>query len=160
VIWAAIWLGMAALWLLPANDGPMAVGSLLQSAAGSSPSWLAHFQRGLAGTFHGDGRSVAIALALLSLVIGIGPLLARRATVFLIGGAALALDYWVLGQSFGGIVTGIATDPNAGPLLILLAAALFPNDAPKLHASSSQLLNRPTHVPDSVANDERILMPV
>jgi len=129
VIWAAVWLGMSGLWLLPANAGPDGVGNALTTAAGSSPTWLAHFQNSLGGALQGDGLAVSIVLALLSLGIGIGPLISRHATVFLIAGAALSLDYWVLGQSFGGIVTGIATDPNSGPLFILLALALFPNGA-------------------------------
>jgi hypothetical protein len=38
----------------------------------------------------------------------------------------LNLLYWVLGQGFGGIFAGGATDPNAGPLFILLAVAMLP----------------------------------
>lgn len=38
----------------------------------------------------------------------------------------LALLIWVVGQDFGGILTGQATDLNTGPLLILLAAAYLP----------------------------------
>ena len=33
---------------------------------------------------------------------------------------------WVLGENFGGLLTGQATDPNSGLLLILLAAACWP----------------------------------
>jgi hypothetical protein len=33
---------------------------------------------------------------------------------------------WVLAQGFGGILTGHGTDPNTGPLLIVLAAAFWP----------------------------------
>ena len=38
----------------------------------------------------------------------------------------LALVIWVFGENFGGLLTGQATDPNTGPLLILLAAAYWP----------------------------------
>jgi hypothetical protein len=69
---------------------------------------------------------VAVVAGLLSFVIGMGPLLTRRSTIFLIAGAAMALDFWVLGQGFGQITSGMATDPNTGPLLILLAFALVP----------------------------------
>jgi hypothetical protein len=37
----------------------------------------------------------------------------------------LNLAYWVLGQGFGGIFQGGATDPNAGPLFVLLAYVLY-----------------------------------
>ncbi len=154
-----IWVGMAVLWLFPANDGPDGVGSALTSAAGSSPAWLAHFQTSLAGVVHDDGLAVSIALALLSLLIGVGPLVTRRCTMFLIVGAALSMDYWVLGQSFGGIATGIATDPNTGPLFVLLALALFPNGAPPLRLPSSETVGGDAPVTESTGRDERILIP-
>ena len=37
----------------------------------------------------------------------------------------LGLLFWVA-EGFGGIATGQATDPNSGPLLILLAACFWP----------------------------------
>jgi hypothetical protein len=32
----------------------------------------------------------------------------------------------VVGEGFGGIFTGTATDPNTGPLLVLLGFAVYP----------------------------------
>lgn len=132
--WAVIWLGMAALWLLPANDGPESASDALTTAAGSSPHWLAAFQTWVAATLHGEGTGLAVVLAVASVGIGIGPLL-RRPAVFLIAGAALSVDFWIVGQSLGGITTGIATDPNAGPLFVLLALALWPNGTATLPSS-------------------------
>jgi hypothetical protein len=37
----------------------------------------------------------------------------------------LNLIYWVVGQGFGGIFQGGATDPNAGLLFVVLAYALY-----------------------------------
>jgi len=68
----------------------------------------------------------------------------------------LSLSYWVLGQGFGGILTGTATDPNSGPLFVLLAAILYPlarNARPLVGAArplvggarpSAQAARRPT----------------
>lgn len=126
ILWAMLWLGMAVLWLLPANSDPSSISAALAGASASSPSWLAHVQTSLASGLQGDGVAVAAALAAASAVIGLGPLLTRHVTPFLVAGAALSIDFWMLGQSFGGIVTGLATDPNAGPLFVLLALALFP----------------------------------
>ena len=39
----------------------------------------------------------------------------------------LAAVIWVIGQAFGMILTGSATDPNSGPLLALLAMAYWPS---------------------------------
>ena len=38
----------------------------------------------------------------------------------------MALAIWVIGENFGGILTGQATDPNTGPLLVLVALAHSP----------------------------------
>jgi hypothetical protein len=48
---------------------------------------------------------------------------ARGALVLAIVVAAVI---WVIGEAFGGILAGGATDPNSGPLLILLALAYWP----------------------------------
>jgi hypothetical protein len=129
VVWAVLWTSMAALWLLPGNRVAEASSSAVAGAASGQPGWLAGPQRALAHTLAGHGTEVAVLLAMASVVIGWGPLLTRRAIPFLVAGAALSLDYWVFGQSLGGVLTGFGTDPNAAPLFILLAVALFPNAA-------------------------------
>lgn len=50
----------------------------------------------------------------------------RRSGPALWAGIALSLVFWVLGQNFGGMLAGHATDPNAGPLYVLLALTLCP----------------------------------
>ena len=130
IIWAVVWSGMGILWLLPANRAAGSVSSAIGGAVGGEPSWLAHVQLSVAHAVGNGGGSVAVACALLSFVIGLGPVLTRRTTVFLVAGAALALDYWMFGEAFGQLFTGIATDPNTGPLLVLLALALYPNRVP------------------------------
>jgi hypothetical protein len=44
----------------------------------------------------------------------------------LIVAAIAAVVIWVAGEQFGALFTGQATDPNTGPLLILIAAAFWP----------------------------------
>jgi hypothetical protein len=48
---------------------------------------------------------------------------------FVLLGVAMALDWWVLGQAFGQLSSGMATDPNTGPLLVLLALSIMPGVA-------------------------------
>jgi hypothetical protein len=128
-IWAATWCGLGILWLLPASSDGGALPSALKGAASGEPGWLAQLQLTVAHSLGSGGTSVAVGAALLSFLIGVGPLLVRRYGIFLIAGAAMALDIWVLGQAFGQIFTGMATDPNTGPLLILLALAVYPAGA-------------------------------
>ncbi len=47
-----------------------------------------------------------------------------RATLIL--AIVLTAVIWVVGEAFGTILTGGATDPNSGPLLALLALAYWP----------------------------------
>jgi hypothetical protein len=128
-IWAVTWIGMGILWLLPANRAGASISGAISSSITGEPGWLAHVQLSVAHALGTGGGSVAVVCGVLSFVIGLGPLLSRHTTVFLVAGAALALDYWVFGEAFGGVFTGLGTDPNTGPLLVLLALALYPNRA-------------------------------
>jgi hypothetical protein len=130
VAWAALWVTSAVLWLLPANRGTGAVATQIRAAGQGAPVWLAHLDGTVAHSLAGTGSGLSVALASVSLVIGLGPLITRRPTGFLVAGVALSLDFWLLGQALGGLTTGMATDPNAGPLFVLLAVALFPNHVP------------------------------
>jgi hypothetical protein len=58
-------------------------------------------------------------------VIAIAVAINWRAKEFLILAAVLNLIYWLVGQGLGGIFAGGATDPNAGPLFILMAYSLY-----------------------------------
>lgn len=79
----------------------------------------------MADAARGNGTVIALLLAAASAVIGIG-VAARWQVRPLIGLAvALNLAYWVLGQGFGGIFEGNATDPNAGLPFVLLAVAAW-----------------------------------
>jgi hypothetical protein len=154
-IWALLWCGLGILWLLPASSDSGALSSALSGVAASQPGWLAHLQLAVAHSLGSGGASVAVVAGLLSFVIGVGPLLTRRSTIFLIAGAAMALDFWVLGQGFGQITSGMATDPNTGPLLVLLAFALAPasgRERPggEVHADDRTVVDLHHYLPEFV----------
>jgi hypothetical protein len=122
--WVALWLAMSWLWLLGANSSANATHDLI-NAAPSGMSWLSTVQNAAASLAKGNGLVIAIVLALLSATIGVAVGLNRWARPFLAIAIVLNLAYWVLGQGFGGIFAGNATDPNAGPLFVLLAVSLY-----------------------------------
>jgi hypothetical protein len=125
-IWAVFWLGAAALMLQPANLAPRALSQAVGSQADGEPGWIAAMNRGAASVIGSHGALISAVIAAIFVAIAAGVLVPRaaRAVVFLaIGTAALI---WVVGQDFGGLLTGQATDPNTGPLLALLAAAYWP----------------------------------
>ncbi|MEA2199335.1 MAG: hypothetical protein QOJ25_3386 [Solirubrobacteraceae bacterium] len=124
VVWASLWLLMAGVWLTAFNSSANATYGLIKSAP-SGAAWLTGLQHGAMDLAKGNGLIIAIVLAALSVVIGLAVAFSFRPRTFLGVAMALNLVYWVLGQGLGGIFEGRATDPNAGPIFILLAVALY-----------------------------------
>lgn len=123
--WAVLWCGFAALSMLPANRASGAVSSAFGAGGSVAPGPLAHLDAALGRASGGHGLPIAVMLAALELGIGAGLLTSRWRNAAAVLGAALALAVWVTAQGAGGLTTGQATDPNTGPLLILLSAALY-----------------------------------
>jgi hypothetical protein len=124
ITWAALWLVMAWLWLLVPNSTADATSGAISSAP-SGAGWLTSLQHSAASAAAGHGLLIALVLAGVSATIGVTVALNWRPGAFLAVGVILNLAYWVLGQGFGGILTGSGTDPNAGPLFILLAFGMY-----------------------------------
>jgi hypothetical protein len=125
IMWAALWLIMAWLWLGPASSGADSVSDVLK-AGGSGMGWLTSVQSWIAAAAAGGGLVIALVFAVVSAAIAIGVAADRWARPLLWVSIGMNLLLWVLGQSVGEIFAGGATDPNAGPLFILLALAMFP----------------------------------
>ncbi len=124
VVWAAVWLVDAALQFLPMNSAKGALSSAITAGASGEPSLLASISNHVGNAIHGHGPVAAVLLGIVEVAIGLG-VFSRRPNAALMAGAALALVVWVVGQDLGGILTGQGTDPNAGPLYILLALTCY-----------------------------------
>ena len=124
LVWAALWTLMAWLWLLSANSSAGATRDAIASAP-FGIAGLASLQRQAASLAGGNGLPIALALAAVSLAIGIAVAVEWQPRTFLKLAICLNVGYWIVGQGLSGIATGSATDPNTGPLFVLLAAALF-----------------------------------
>jgi hypothetical protein len=123
-LWAVLWVLMGSLWLLGVNSTANATTTLI-NAAPSGMSWLTTVQDWAANAAQGNGLIIALVLSFASFAIGLAVARNWHARAFLVAAIILNLAYWVLGQGFGGIFNGGATDPNAGPLFVLLACALY-----------------------------------
>jgi hypothetical protein len=127
MVWAGYWSLAAVLFLLPQNRTTTSLSSAITGMAAGLPSWYAHFLHGFGSSLSSTGTEGAWALAAVSLVIGFGPLLGRRPGIFLAAGAVLSVAMWVAGQGLiGDIFTGSGTDPNTGPIVVILAMAMTP----------------------------------
>ena len=106
-VWTGFWVLSAVLFILPDNRTRTSISSAITGMAPGNPGWYSHFLVSTGNHFASSGTQTAWVLAILSLVIGIGPLLARRPSVFLAGGGFLAVLLWITGQGFlGGISHG------------------------------------------------------
>ena len=126
-VWAGYWWLAAVLFLLPNNRTTTSVQSAIVGMAQGQPGWYARFLTDLGNLFSTSGTQTAWVLAIIAVVIGAGPLIARRPGVFLALGGVFAFLLWIAGQGLvGNLFTGNDTDPNTGPLIIVLAAAMTP----------------------------------
>ena len=126
-VWTGYWSLAAVLFLLPDNRTRTSVTSAIVGMATGQPGWYSHFLTSLGNLFSTTGTQTAWILAAVSVVIGLGPLFARRPGWFLGAGALFAFLLWIAGQGLvGNLFTGSTTDPNSGPLVMLLAAAMVP----------------------------------
>jgi len=126
-LWLVLWLSLAYFALLPANRAPQALNGMVAGMEDGEPGWLAVLMRGAASLVAHQGLAASIVLAVALALVAVGVYLpvpaARGALILAIVAAAVI---WVFGQALGGILAGGATDPNSGPLLILLALAYWP----------------------------------
>src|ERR1700722_8897628 len=126
LVWAGIWIFEAIIWLFPSNRTGNAVTSQMADTANGEPGWYAHLLNSFGHAFGGAGLSVAVILAALSMVIGLGPLVSKRPQFYIGLGIALALLYWVTGEGLGALLTFGGTDPNNGPLVALIGLSVLP----------------------------------
>ena len=147
-VWSTVWGRSVLLWLEILFRPVYSVSGSLIEASGDSMPWLSSLQRSLSTGLAGDGKAIAAILLAVSLVIAAGVWTRwRRETLIL--GIIVSLVYWMLGQSLGGLTTGSATDPNVGPLFVLLALALWPTGGGR-RAAPLPVRGRPKSAPRPV----------
>jgi hypothetical protein len=124
--WAAAWLGGALMQLLPGSDTNASLSMALSMNASGAPGWLAGLDNHLSALVPYDGISLVLDLVVLQAVIGLGVLAGGRTRqAAVLGGIVLSLAFWVTGQGLGQFWSGISTDPNTAPLLILLGVTVL-----------------------------------
>ena len=100
---------------------------MIAEMAGGEPGWLAALDRNTAALVAHQGLAASAGLAVMLAIIAVGvylPTPLARATLLL--AIVVATLIWVIGEAFGGILAGGATDPQSGLLLIVLALAYWP----------------------------------
>jgi hypothetical protein len=127
IVWAVVWAGLAFLSLFGSGRSPQGIHDLINTLDSGQPGWLAAVDAHAQSLVAGRGLAVAGVFAVICVLVAVGVFLPdtlARATLALAILASVVV--WVVAQNFGGILVGGATDPNSGPLLILLALAYWP----------------------------------
>jgi hypothetical protein len=124
--WLALWGSFAYLILQPAVRAPRSLHDTLAQNAAGEPGWLAALDRGAASAAGSHGLVISVLLAGVFAVIAAGILVPATTRPALALAIVVGLAIWIVGENFGAMLTGMSTDPNTGPLLILLAAAYWP----------------------------------
>jgi hypothetical protein len=134
--WAVLWLGGAVLQLLPGSDTNASISMTLDMNASVAPTWFAAIDNHLSALVPYNGVSTVVDLVALQAFVGFGVLMARRTRLAaVILGIGLSLVYWVAGQDMAQFWSGITTDPNTAPLIVLLGVTVL-GSAPGRHPES------------------------
>ena len=130
LVWLALWALFAVEAVLPANRAPHALGARISAAAGGEPGWVKRIDGLGAGLVGARGTEFSWGLAVACALIGLGVLVPALRRPALVLAVLTALALWVVGEDFGAIATGSATDPNSGLPLAILALGYWPNRRP------------------------------
>lgn len=135
-IWAVVWGVLAVLAVVGSGRSPQALHDLVAAYTGQ-PGWLARIDRATASMFLRHGTTAAILLAAVCVVVAVGVYLPPQFARFtLVLGIVTFVFIWVATENFGGILAGGGTDPNSGPLVIILALIYWPLATPRHSAQS------------------------
>jgi hypothetical protein len=138
--WCSLWLLGAVLQLTDGNDSSSSLSMMLRAAQSGAPGWIARLDRNLVRLHVPSWTGAGIvAIYLLVAIWSLVPGWTRQLSVDI--GVFIALVGWLLFQGLGDLTSGQATDPNCGPLIVLLALAVVgaysrQTDRPPLLASA------------------------
>lgn len=147
ICWVLLWVSGGVYQLLPGQNTTTSLGAMISANTSDAPSWLATVDTRLASSLDSLGASsttsqtmsmasvgpgrhngywLIIILAAVQIFVGVGVLMSgkpRKLAVYL--GIVLSVCFWIFGQGVGGFYSGAATDPNSGPLFVLLGLAVL-----------------------------------
>lgn len=125
-LWLVLWGSSAYLMLQAPNRAAGALRASIAGLAAGEPHWIAALDDASAGAAGRAGTLLPVLLAGGFATIGVAIFVPATARLAVGLSIFAALSIWALGENFGGILTGQATDPNTGPLLALVALAFWP----------------------------------
>lgn len=127
IVWVATWIVMALLSVDGSSRSGSDMASSIQALNSGQPGWLGALDRHTASFLSSHGATVAWISLIVFLVVAAAIFAPPKILKIVIVVVALVfVAVWVLGENFGTILAGGATDPNSGPLVVLFAATFWP----------------------------------
>jgi hypothetical protein len=126
-IWVGMWALMALLCVVGSGRSPRALHDLVAGVDPGEPGWLMRINRSSESLLLHHGTTLAILLAVVCLLIAAAVFLPPPLTQ--LGVVLAVVVFAVVGvavQDVGGVLAGGMTDPNAAPLVILVALIYWP----------------------------------
>jgi hypothetical protein len=122
--WVTLWITGAGLQIAAGNSTGSSFVMMLRDVAPDNAGWIGQADRYLSQLHISNGFvallvAVEILIALWAVVPG------RVRQVSVVTGCVIAAAAWVIVQGLGDLTSGQATDPNSGPLILLLAVAVL-----------------------------------
>jgi hypothetical protein len=139
VVWAVMWALMALFSVVGSGRSPQALHDLVSDLSIGQPGWLMHINRSSESLFLHHGTTLAILLAVVCLVIAAGVFLPPPFTQLTVVVAVVVFAViWIAVQDLGGVLAGGMTDPNAAPLVVLIALLYWPLTIDRADAAGRQ----------------------
>jgi hypothetical protein len=123
---------------MPANIAANGASAAFEAGGSVAPGPLAYLDAALGRASAGHGTPITIGLAVVEAGLGAGIMHDKWRNTAAVTGAAFAFAVWATAQGLGGLATGQATDPNSGPLLIVLSAAVYMPAALQSHHTAKR----------------------
>jgi hypothetical protein len=139
LVWVVLWGLLAGLSLLPANRAADAFSDTISDNISGTPQGYTSLLNHAVNWTQGRGAELGITLAVLLALVAVSVLVPDRRVVRagLVLAIVIAAVIWVFGEGLGMPFMGMATDPDTGPLLAVIAVAFWPV-ATRLTASSEE----------------------
>ncbi len=124
LVWSILWAVNAVLQVLPTSISSDSIKAKISGMASGEPGFIASTDSFIAKLFGNSGTEVSIVMAVVELFIAFSIFTKFKNKTLVCASIFMAL-VWIFVQNFGGVLTGQGTDPNSGPLYILIALTIY-----------------------------------
>ena len=128
IVWLVLWGLLAVLSFLPHNTAADSISTAISNNVSGTPLWYTWLLDHAASWTSGRGAEVSITLGVLLVLVALSVLAKDRRVVRagLVLAIVISAVIWVFGEGLGMPFMGMATDPDSGPLLAIIAIVFWP----------------------------------